>query len=71
MSGELSEFEQKSAIVPKNMPYAILGGFVLALIIFALIATFAKNEAVDDLDKAAESEPAEAAPAGRGNEVDI
>ena len=73
MSGELSEFEQKSALVPKNTPYGILGGFVLAFIIFVLIATFGKNEAVDEIDQkaeAAESAPA-AAPSGGGEVDDI
>lgn len=51
MSGELSQFEQKSANTPKNVPYAILGGTVLALIIVFLVNAFGKNEAVDDLKK--------------------
>ena len=63
MSGELTEFEQKSALVPKQMPYAILGGFGLALVIFILIGIFGKNEAVDDLKKAEQDQPAETAPA--------
>jgi hypothetical protein len=49
MSGELSQFEQQSALVPKTMPYAILGGSALAVIIFVLIGMFASNEAVTDL----------------------
>ncbi|MBN2716757.1 MAG: hypothetical protein JXX14_12970 [Deltaproteobacteria bacterium] len=49
MSGELSSFEQKSALVPKETPYGILGGTILALIIFILVSMFGKNEAVKDL----------------------
>jgi Mg/Co/Ni transporter MgtE len=76
MSGELSEFEQKSALIPKQAPFAILGGFVLAIILFALISMFAKNEAVDDINKKAAEANAKAeaastpAPAAGGGEVD-
>lgn len=75
MSGELSQFEQKSAIVPKQTPYGILGGFVLAIIIFILVSNFAANEAVDDLkkekDKSAETESKSPETSGDKGEVDI
>jgi len=65
MSGELSEFEQKSTMVPKGMPYAIIGGVILALIMLALISMFGKNEAVQDIHKkAAATSAAATAPAG-------
>ena len=68
MSGELSTFEQKSAITPKQTPYGIIGGTILAVIIFFLVSTFGTNDAVDDLKKA-EKKPAatEAAPAASGS----
>jgi zona occludens toxin (predicted ATPase) len=72
MSGELSTFEQKSAITPKQMPFSILGGTILAVIIFILVSTFGTNDAVDDLKKA-EAKPAAtqaATPAASGGEVD-
>lgn len=72
MSGELSQFEQKSALVPRNTPYGILGGFVLAIIIFVLVSTFGTNEAVDDLNKEKNADKTtEAAPVSSGGgEVD-
>lgn len=71
MSGELSDFESKSALTPKQMPYAILGGFGLALIIFILIGIFGKNEAVDDLKEAEKESAAEtAAPAAPSGDVE-
>ncbi|MBN2803680.1 MAG: hypothetical protein JXR91_11335 [Deltaproteobacteria bacterium] len=75
MSGELSEFEQKSTIIPKQVPYGILGGMVAALIIFILISMYGKNEAVDDINKktekaqATEAAPAAAAPAGEVDDI--
>ena len=71
MSGELSTFEQKSALVPKEVPYGILGGTVLAVIIFVLVSTFGTNEAVDDLKKAEDAAAeTEAAPASSGGAVE-
>jgi hypothetical protein len=71
MSGELSTFEQKSATTPKQMPYGILGGTILAVVIFVLVSTFGTNEAVDDLKKADDKPAAtQAAPAAGGGEVD-
>jgi hypothetical protein len=56
MSGELTQFEQQSALIPKKMPYAIMGGTVLALIIGALINAFAPSAAVADLKEQAAGE---------------
>jgi hypothetical protein len=73
MSGELSTFERKSAITPKQMPFSILGGTILAVIIFILVSTFGTNDAVDDLKKADANKPTAtqaAAPAASGGEVD-
>ncbi|MBN2341713.1 MAG: hypothetical protein JXX29_05105 [Deltaproteobacteria bacterium] len=74
MSGELSHFEEKSTTIPKQVPYGILGGTVLAAIIFFLVSTFGTNEAVDDLKKAddgaAATEAAPTAPSG-GDVEDI
>ena len=72
MSGELSTFEQKSALVPKQTPYGILGGTILAVIIFVLVSTFGTNEAVDDLKKNEDAAgQTEAAPqAGSGGAVE-
>jgi hypothetical protein len=69
MSGELSTFEQKSAITPKQMPFSILGGTILAVIIFILVSTFGTNDAVDDL-KAKPAATQAATPAASGGEVD-
>ena len=72
MSGELSSFEQKSAVTPKQTPYGILGGTILAVIIFILVSTFGTNDAVDDLkEKKADAAKTEAAPStGGGGDVE-
>lgn len=72
MSGELSHFEEKSALTPKNTPYGILGGFILSIIIFFLVSTFGTNEAVDDLKEAkAAGTASETAPAANTGNDDI
>jgi fucose permease len=74
MSGELSHFEQKSVVTPKQTPYMILGGTVLAIIIAFIINSFVKNEAVEDLHKIKEQAAATSttAPASKNNEdIDI
>ncbi len=60
MSGELTQFEQKSALTPKQMPYAIIGGCILAFIVVLLVTAFGKNEAVNDLHQMGKENAAQA-----------
>lgn len=71
--GELTHFEQLSAITPKTMPLAIIIGALMIGPLLILINLLAPTEAVDELkgDDAKKDTAAEVQPAGGGGgEVD-
>ncbi len=70
-SGELSQFEQLSAMTPKKMPLAIIAGTLLIPILLVIINMLIPNEAVDEAKANAQTAeaPAEAQPAGEVDEI--
>lgn len=71
-SGDLSHFENLSAKTPRQVPYAILIGAIVSVIVLVAINLLAPTEAVNDLKKvtAEKDVPTETAPTGGGQDID-
>jgi hypothetical protein len=70
LGGDLSHFEQLSAVTPKKIPLAIIIGTLIVPVVLWLINLIAPSEGVAEL-KEAEKQKAEEAPAAvSGPDID-
>jgi hypothetical protein len=68
---ELSHFEQESTKTPTKVPYAIIGGTLLLIILLYILNQLAPNEAIEKSRQAQEEAAATAAPSAAADDDEI